>query len=404
MRILVVNYEFPPLGGGAGNVSAYIARHIASQGVQVAVLTSHFKGLPRQQVIDGYKVHRVPVLRRHIYKCSIYEMFSFVANSIIPGWRLARQFRPDLVHIHSGFPTGPLGYWLKMTLGIPYIMTLHGGEVPGFLPDEVGTLQEILAPATRIVWSAASTVIAVSEGLRDLSLLAIPAVDIQVIPNGVDCQYFFPLPTCRERSGPLRLLFVGRVVRQKGLSYLLDALATMKTQGAADWRWKIVGDGPMRPHLEAQATQRGIAELVEFTGWLPFEQIPVEMRSADLFVLPSIVEGMPLVLLQAMACGLPIIASNAPGLRTFIKHGKNGLLFPVEDHDALAKLIIELAGDRNLRVRLSHQAKASFEIEYDMYKNIDWGKVKKLRDTEVVIRDTKTKKVIGRKKIMGKVL
>ena len=368
MRILVVNYEFPPLGGGAGNVSAYIARHIASQGVQVVVLTSHFKGLPRQQVIDGYKVHRVPVLRRHVYKCSICEMFSFVANSVIPSWRLARQFRPDIVHIHSGFPTGPLGYWLKITLGIPYIMTLHGGEVPGFLPEEVGTLQEILAPATRIVWSAASAVIAVSEGLRALSLLAIPAVNIQVIPNGVDCQYFSPLPTCRERSGPLRLLFVGRVVRQKGLSYLLDALATMKTQEATDWRLKIVGDGPMRPHLEAQATQRGITELVEFTGWLPFEQIPVEMRSADLFVLPSIVEGMPLVLLQAMACGLPVVATKVPGSVDLVQPGRNGLLVPAKNPPALVEALTSLLTDESSRIEMGKHSRG-------IALTMDWSKI-----------------------------
>lgn len=368
MRILVINYEFPPLGGGAGNVSACIARHIAGQGVKVAVLTSHFKGLSHEEVIDGYEVHRVPVLRRHVYKCSIYEMFTFVVSSIVPSWRLARRFRPDLVHIHSGFPTGPLGYWLKITLGIPYVMTLHGGEVPGFLPEEIGTLQKILAPATRIVWNAASAVIAVSDGLRDLSLQAVPAVDIQVIPNGVDCQYFSPAPMRKERSGPWRLLFVGRVVRQKGLSYLLDALAAMKACGTTGWRLRIVGDGPMRPRLEAQAAQYGITDWVEFTGWLPFEQIPTEMRSADLFVLPSIVEGMPLVLLQAMACGLPVVATEVPGSVDLVHPGRNGLLVPAKDATAMAKVLTSLLADETL---CSEMGECSRKIALTM----DWSEI-----------------------------
>ena len=349
-------------------MAAYIARHVASQGVEVAILTSHFKGLPRQQVIDGYQVHRVPVLRHHVYKCSIYEMFSFVANSVIPSWRLARRFRPDLVHIHSGFPTGPLGYWLKVALGIPYIMTLHGGEVPGFLPEEVGTLQKILAPATWVVWNAAESVIAVSDGLRDLSLQAIPSVDIQVIPNGVDCRYFSPTPTCRESDGPFRMLFVGRVVRQKGLSYLLNALGNMKAHGAANWHLRIVGDGPMRPHLEAEAAQRDIADLVEFTGWLPFEQIPDEMRSADLFVLPSIVEGMPLVLLQAMACGLPVIATEVSGSVDLVQQGRNGVLVPAKDPAALAEALTALLDDRSL---CSQMGARSREIALTM----DWSAI-----------------------------
>lgn len=370
MRILVINYEFPPLGGGAGNVAAYIARHVVSRGAKVAVLTSHFTGLPRQEVIDGYEVHRVPVLRRHVYKCSIYEMFSFVVNSIIPSWRLARQFRPDLVHIHSGFPTGPLGYWLKVAFGIPYIMTLHGGEVPGFLPEEVGTLHKILAPTTRIVWSAASAVIAVSDGLRDLSLQAIPAVDIQVIPNGVDCQYFSPPQTRRRHDGPTRLLFVGRVVRQKGLSYLLDALAALKSQGMTDWRLRIVGDGPTRLRLEAQAAQCGIADWVEFPGWLPFEQIPEEMRSADVFVLPSIVEGMPLVLLQAMASGLPVVATSVSGSVDLVQPGENGLLVPAKTATALQEALATLLASRPLRERMGEHSR---EIALTM----DWSEIAK---------------------------
>lgn len=371
MRVLVINYEFPPLGGGAGNVSAYIARHLASQGVKVAILTSHFRGLPREETIDGYEVHRVPVLRRHVYRCSIYEMFSFVANSVIPCWRLARRFCPDLVHIHSGFPTGPLGYWLKVTLGVPYIMTLHGGEVPGFLPEEVGTLHRILAPATRIVWSSASAVIAVSEGLRDLSLEAIPSVNIGVIPNGVDCRYFSPTQGRQERESELvRFLFVGRVVRQKGLSYLLDALSRLKKQGAINWHLRIVGDGPMRSYLEAQATEQDIDEMVEFTGWQPFEQIPGEMRSADLFVLPSIAEGMPLVLLQAMACGLPALATEVSGSIDLVRPGHNGLLVPAKDPMALTEALNSLLASKSLR---SKMGKHSREIALTM----DWSEIAK---------------------------
>ena len=368
MRILIINYEVPPLGGGAGNVSAYIARHIASCGVKVAVLTSHFRGLPRKEVIDGYQVQRVPVLRRHLYKCPILEMFSFVANSIIPSWQLARQFRPDLVHIHSGFPTGPLAYWLKVTLGIPYIMTLHGGEVPGFLPEEVGTLQKVLAPATKIVWSSAESVVAVSEGLRDLSLQAVPSVDIQVIPNGVDCQRFSPTLACREQVGPLQMLFVGRVVRQKGLSYLIEALAILKSRGITDWHLRIAGDGPMRSPLEVQVAQSGIADSIEFAGWLPFDTIPTEMGCADLFVLPSIIEGMPLVLLQAMASGLPVIATSVCGNVDLVKPGDNGLLVPAKNPEALADGLATLIADRQLCQRMGQRSR---EVALTM----DWSEI-----------------------------
>src|SRR5205809_7892851 len=97
MRVLLLNYEFPPLGGGAATASAQIARHMAAQGVEVAVLTSHFKGLPRRERKDGYVVYRVPVMRRYLDRCSMPEMGTFVLSAVIPALRLAGSFKPDLM-------------------------------------------------------------------------------------------------------------------------------------------------------------------------------------------------------------------------------------------------------------------------------------------------------------------
>ena len=312
-------------------------------------------------------VYRVPVSRKHVYKCSIGEMFSFVANSIFSSLKLARQFRPDVVHIHSGFPTGPLGLWLKLTCGIPYIMTLHGGEVPGFLPEEIGLLQKILAPATHVVWSTAAAVVAVSEGLRTMSLQAVPSVNIQVIPNGVDCEVFTPAAR-HDHAGPVRLLFVGRTVAQKGLSYLLEALRLAKEQGLRDWVWRVIGDGPMRPRLEEQARELGLADQVEFTGWLPFEQIPGEMQSADVFVLPSNVEGMPLVLLQAMAAGLPVIATRVPGSVDLVEPQQNGLIVPPKDPAALARALTAVCCDAALRGAMGRRSR-------ELALKLDWSEI-----------------------------
>ena len=124
----------------------------------------------------------------------------------------------------------------------------------------------------------------------------------------------------------------------------------------------------MRPHLEAQAAQRDIADLVEFTGWLPFEQIPDEMRSANLFVLPSIIEGMPLVLLQAMACGLPVVATNVSGSVDLVQPGRNGLLVPAKDPALLAEALISLLDDR---ARCSQMGARSREIALGM----DWSEI-----------------------------
>ena len=126
----------------------------------------------------------------------------------------------------------------------------------------------------------------------------------------------------------------------------------------------------MRILLEAQATERGIAELVEFTGWLPFEQVPIEMRAADLFVLPSVVEGMPLVLLQAMACGLPTVATEVPGSVDLVHPERNGLLVPHKDPMALAQALTTLLTNESLCYEMG---KHSREIALTM----DWSEIAK---------------------------
>src|SRR3954468_20729535 len=108
MRILLLNYEFPPIGGGAATASAQIAAHLAKRGVEVVVLTSHFKGLAHKERRDGYTIYRVNAMRRHIDRCSVPEMGGYVLGSVVPALRIASRFRPDLMHIFFGVPTGPV--------------------------------------------------------------------------------------------------------------------------------------------------------------------------------------------------------------------------------------------------------------------------------------------------------
>src|SRR4051794_32028235 len=180
MRVLLLNYEFPPLGGGAATASAQIARRMARRGIEVVVLTSLFKCLPRRERKDGYTIYRVPAMRRTIDRCTPPEMGAYVAGAMLPALRLASSFRPDLMHVFFGVPTGAVGLIVNRLKGIPYLLSLRGGDVPGFMGKELERLHSFTMPLTRQVWGRAGAIVANSEGLRELAQHTVPDRKIEI--------------------------------------------------------------------------------------------------------------------------------------------------------------------------------------------------------------------------------
>jgi len=227
-----------------------------------------------------------------------------------------------------------------------------------------------------IIYRIADRILVVSEEIKEIigQKFRLKNSKIMVIKNGIVFKDSLTEPVNLEdefsiSKSTLKILAVGRLNYQKAFEVLVRAAAELTTLGRHPIYVMIVGEeAGERKMLENLIYDLRLSNCVKLLG-IRHDVIGL-MKASDIFVMPSRFEGLSIAMIEAMACGLPIIASDAPGLRTYIKHGENGLLFPIEDHDALAKLIIELAEDRNLRVRLSHQARASFEVDYDMRKNI----------------------------------
>jgi len=360
MRILLLNYEFPPVGGGAATASAQIARHLARRGVQVVVLTSHFRGLPRREPRDGYLVYRVPAGRRHIDRCSVPEMGAYMLGAAGPALRLARAFRPDLMHVFFGMPTGPVGLLVNRVLGVPYLLSLRGGDVPGFMADELARMHQLTMPLTRRIWARAGALVANSPRLHQLALSVVPERTVELVPNGVDLEMFRPAAP-RPEGASVRLLFVGRLVRQKGLVYLLQSLAQLDPAIRGQVELELVGSGPDEESLRTLAGELGIAAQVHFAGWVAREAIVAHYQQADVFVLPSLDEGMPNVVLEAIACARPIVATDLPGNRELVRGGENGFLVPRADSAALTAALDGLITDAALRRRMGAASRALAE-------------------------------------------
>lgn len=358
-RLLLINYEFPPLGGGAANATDNTARELAALGVEVVVVTSAFAGLPRvERRADGVEIRRIPTLRRRRDRSSVVEMLAFLAGSLVMVPWIAARWRPDATIAYFGLPCGPAAWAVKALFGVPYVVSLRGGDVPGFQYDGISLYHRLAGPVIGWLWRRASAVVANSGGLADLARRFAPDQPVGIIPNGVDAQRFTPAAAeaaaaaAAAAAGGLSLLFVGRVVRQKGLDVLFEALASLPPALLAGVTLRIVGDGPARPELEAQAQRLGLSERIRFLGWLGRDELPAAYRSAGAFVFPSRDEGMPNVVLEAMAAGLPVVATRIAGNRDLVVDGETGLMLDTDDVPALAAAIARLAGDAPLCRRL----------------------------------------------------
>lgn len=362
LRLLILNYEYPPLGGGAGTVTANVARELAAMGHTVRVVTSSHGDLPRREMTHGFEIRRIAALRWHLDHCTPFEMLSFMASAAVALPLMARSFRPDACVAYFGIPCGPSAMVLRWISGVPYVISLAGGDVPGFLPEELAVYHKLTGWLIRLVWRQAAHVVANSRGLAELALRSAGTVPIPIIANGVDTACFHPRETS-DHDGPVRLLTVGRLVRQKGLDVLLEALALLPPTTA--WQLTIAGEGPLRAELAAQAQRLGFGDRVRFTGWMHREQeLPQLMRHSDVFVMPSRNEGMSNALLEAMASGLPVAATRICGSDELVTDDETGFLVEPEDPVGLAAILARLTADLPLCRRLGAASRERVVREY----------------------------------------
>lgn len=358
MRIMIINSEYPPVGGGAANASANLARELSHMGQDIAVLTCRYDDLPEEENLDGIIIHRTWSVRRSKSRSGPYEQFSFLMGAATEGLSFIRSWGPDIILCFFGVPSGPVGLLAKIFYGTPFLVSLRGSDVPGFRPYDFSTYHKIIAPLLRVVWRRADHVIANSEGLNELAKEFAPYIPISVIPNGVDIERFRSFE--RDWSPP-HLLFVGRIVYQKGLDVLFKALAELQD---LPWKLTLVGDGPFLEDLKSQAKREGFLDRVKFPGWVEKDQLVHYYQQANIFVLPSRHEGMSNALLEAMAMGLPIVASDIAGNEELVIPGKNGFLISTNDQGSLTRSIKKCIRDQKLREKLGRESRKIVTEQY----------------------------------------
>jgi glycosyltransferase involved in cell wall biosynthesis len=347
--LLLLNYEFPPLGGGAGRGTYNLAQQLARKGYEVDVLTSKAPGQAARERIEGFTVHRVASWRKGVHDCGFRGAITFLLFAVPAFLRLTRSKNYIVLHYYFGLPTGMLQWLPGRHRKIPYIVSLRGSDVPGY--DRFNTSLEffhrLLLPVTRSIWHKASKVVALSEPLKQTALEAVPDADIAVIANGIESEKFYNANTRSGDSSTVRLICVSRLIERKGIQHLLRALKVMQHPV----HLSIVGEGNYQQQLIELATEYEVADKVTFHGYCPRERLVDLYSASDIFVLPTMAESFGLVFIEAMACGVPIIGTRVGGVPDIVLED-NGILVEPGDYLAVRRAIDELAGDPQRRAAM----------------------------------------------------
>lgn len=363
MNLLLINYEYPPIGGGAGNATMFIARALHLLGHRATVLTAAYAEHTGIEDDGGVTVHRLDVNRRDADRATAREMFSFVFAAMQAAPSIASNRNIDAVIVFFTLPCGPVALRLFRTRGLPYVVSLRGGDVPGLVPEIAG-LHWLMTPVRRRVLRFAKAIVANDAGLARLSSLADP-FPVSVIPNGVDSSFYYPRPRLTSHGDPTTVLFVGRFHRQKNLIFFLEQVARLRDATPDGWRVSLVGDGDERPKLQKCANRLGLMDIITWHGWQKDKAHLLALyQQSDVVVNPSLYEGMPNVLLEAMACGLPVVASAVPGNTSLVRSGDTGLLFPLGDGDALCAALQEIREKPELAAILGQNGRRRVEKEF----------------------------------------
>ncbi len=356
LNLLMLNYEFPPIGGGAGKAHlCQLKEYAQTNELKIDVLTAAPKpGFTHEQFSDNITIYKVGLHKKNLHFWRKIEVLEWLFKAQHHYRKMLRENNYDLVHAFFGFPTGWLCY--RSANKLPYIISLRGSDVPG-KHARLKLDYKILAPVFKAIWKKASTLIACSQGLKDRALQFMPSATIDVITNGIDLDMFHPAPKRDSsrlgKSRPaqndksqqkLKLLTVGRLSVTKRFEILIDTVEILHKAGR-NLHLTIAGGGAMLDGLKQIVSQKNLGNIIDVKGRIESDLMPDLYRQNDIFVSASMQEGMSNAMLEAMASGLPIITTRCEGVDELI--ADNGIVVEQPRPDAIADEIQKLADDKN---------------------------------------------------------
>jgi len=381
MKILFLNYEYPPLGGGAANATRYLLREFNKYPeLEVDLITANvLEKKEKESFGDNITIIRLPVGKdgKNLHFQKLGELMRYYFSAAKEIRRLRRLKKYDICFSFFTLPCGLLAYQFRKK--IPYIVSLRGSDVPGYNP-RFNLIYRIFKPLIKKIWIEAELVLANSRELARLAKKTLPELDLKIIYNGVDLKEFYPAqPSLNlslgkgekmEVGGQIKILTVSRLTKRKGIDYLLGAIKKLRSDQKKKVKLTIVGEGEEKENLVSLTKKLGLKDIVKFLGLVPHQNLPEIYRRHDIFVLSSLAEGMSNTLLEALASGLPVIASRVGGVKELVSDDRNGFIVPPKNAAAIKRSLIKFIENKGLIEEMGQRSRKKS-------KNFSWQKIAK---------------------------
>jgi glycosyltransferase involved in cell wall biosynthesis len=368
VKVCIVTTSFPRWAGDSrGTFIFEAARALRDQGLAVCVIAMHSPGAKTREWLEGIEVNRprylwperLEILQKEggglpiMWRKSRFARLAILPFILVCTLAVMRHAR-DCDVVHANWTLSAMAAWLgRFYHRRPIVVTVQGSDI------YQATRLPIITHLTRAILDGAQRILALSRSLAEATIaLGVSANKVEVVPNGVDTDLFRPATSLREPF----LLFVGSLIERKGVKYLIQAMPHVGRAFPA-YRLIVVGEGPQRNELSQLAEALGVGDHVTFTGAQSPAEIQMWMRRASLFVLPSVEEGLGVVVLEALASGLPCLASEIGGIPDLITP-EVGKLIPPANVEALGEAIVSLLGAPDRWARMSMRARQRAVAHY----------------------------------------
>jgi glycosyltransferase involved in cell wall biosynthesis len=361
MRVVMLVRYFPYLGGAERQVQS-LAPRLRARGVDVRIVSRQYDNLPRYEEMEGVPVYRLPMWGPKFLTSLLYSMLS------LP---LLRRLRPDVLHAHELLSPASTALLAKRSMNIPVAAKILRGGVLG----DIDKLQGRRSGRMRLslLKRDVDAFVVISQEIdQELAELGVEPERRAFIPNGVDTDRFVPVPLSEKKrlrtqlgispDGPVAV-FTGRLSEEKRVDQLLRVWKTVREQ-YSQASLLVVGSGTEEARLKQLAGPG-----VQFCGLV--DDVVPYLQTADIFVLPSVTEGLSNALLEALSVGLPVVATRIGGTPDLVRHGENGYLIEPDNVDGLQSSLMMLLADEDMCSRLGQAGRGLVLENYSLDSTAD---------------------------------
>ncbi len=362
MSVLILNYEYPPLGGGAGVVSKYHAEGLAEAGIKTTVLTTWFEGEKEIEEKGNLTVIKLKSRRKYTYKSTADEWISWIqlSKKFLSNYLVKNKF--DYCFAHFALPGGEVARYINKKFHIPFAVISHGQDIPWFFPKQMFKYHIITYFWIKHICTKADKLILLTDSMKKNADRFMGKQNVKniIIPNGCDTKVF--LPSGKPKNDKFTILFVGRLVDQKDPFTFLKAIELLKTN--TNFQVIILGDGPLKQRMQQFVSEKGLEKNIIFKGWVDKKTMIEHYQSAQILVSTSADEAMSIATLEALSTGIYVISTPVSGNTDVIEKGKNGDFIAFKNSKQLA-LKLDDCINNPLQCIVNSEFLSEFRQKYD---------------------------------------